>query len=57
VAVAANDEVAANDDVGANDDIGGDPVCWASRVCPDCGRLAGGREPVVCAECGAELPA
>lgn len=40
----------------AGDDIGGDWACWADRVCPECGRLAGRREPEVCEACGADFP-
>ncbi|MEU4807153.1 hypothetical protein [Actinosynnema sp. NPDC023587] len=32
---------------------GGDPVCWLSRVCPECGHLADGEQPAVCPRCGA----
>lgn len=35
----------------------GDPVCWLSRVCPECGLLVEGDPPAVCARCGAPLPA
>jgi hypothetical protein len=31
---------------------GGDPVCWAERVCPACGRLADENPPTRCAACG-----
>ncbi|MFT7841208.1 hypothetical protein Q5530_34170 [Saccharothrix sp. BKS2] len=34
---------------------GGDPVCWLSRVCPECGLLADGEPPEVCPRCGAAL--
>ncbi|MCE6997138.1 hypothetical protein LZG04_20365 [Saccharothrix sp. S26] len=34
----------------------GDPVCWLSRVCPECGSLAEGPVRPVCARCGAEMP-
>lgn len=35
---------------------GGDPACWLSRVCPECGHFAE-REPAqLCACCGARLP-
>ena len=34
----------------------GDPVCWLSRVCPECGSLAEGPVPAVCPRCGAEMP-
>ncbi|MET7639138.1 hypothetical protein [Streptomyces sp. NPDC005438] len=32
---------------------GGDPACWLSRVCPECGLLAEVDPPVRCARCGA----
>ncbi len=31
---------------------GGDPVCWAERVCPACGRLADEDPPTRCPACG-----
>ncbi|MEV8441153.1 hypothetical protein AB0425_27555 [Actinosynnema sp. NPDC051121] len=34
----------------------GDPVCWLSRVCPECGSLDDGPARPVCSRCGAELP-
>jgi DNA-binding MarR family transcriptional regulator len=34
---------------------GGDPACWASRVCPACGRLDDGPPQPRCAGCGAPL--
>ena len=34
-------------------DIGGDPVCWAPRVCPDCGLFVPGEPPIRCPRCGA----
>ena len=33
-------------------DLGGDPVCWAPRVCPDCGLFVPGEPPTVCPRCG-----
>ncbi|MGW5055623.1 hypothetical protein [Actinokineospora sp. NPDC004072] len=36
------------------DDEGGDPVCWMSRVCPECGLFAEG-DPTTCERCGADL--
>jgi hypothetical protein len=33
----------------------GEPVCWLSRVCPACGRLAEGRDPRTCSACGEAL--
>lgn len=39
--------------VEVNRDEGGDPVCWLSRVCPECGLLADGEPPEVCPRCGA----
>jgi len=35
------------------DDVGGDPACWLSRVCPECGRIADDDPPTRCAGCGA----
>lgn len=38
-------------------EAGGDPVCWADRVCPECGRFNGGvGRPEVCEACGADFP-
>lgn len=38
-------------------DEGSDPVCWADRVCPECGRMdADAGRPEVCEACGAEFP-
>jgi rubrerythrin len=34
-------------------DLGGDPVCWAPRVCPDCGLFVPVEPPTVCPRCGA----
>jgi ribosomal protein S27AE len=36
---------------------GGDPVCWLSRVCPDCGLFLDEEPPVVCGRCGARVTA
>jgi rubrerythrin len=36
---------------------GGDPVCWLSRVCPDCGLFAVREPPTTCQRCGAAIPA
>jgi rubrerythrin len=38
-------------------DGGGDPACWVSRVCPECGRLDDGPPPARCPGCGAALTA
>lgn len=35
---------------------GGDPVCWANRVCAECGRFADVADPEVCEVCGADFP-
>lgn len=35
------------------EDGGGDPVCWLTRVCDDCGALADGPPTDVCERCGA----
>ncbi|MEY8042238.1 hypothetical protein [Saccharopolyspora cebuensis] len=40
-----------------DDEPGGDPVCWAARVCPECGAFAEAEPPTRCARCGAEIPA
>ncbi|MDQ2726633.1 MAG: hypothetical protein M3Y91_01925 [Actinomycetota bacterium] len=37
------------------DDEGGDPVCWADRVCPQCGTFADRRPPTVCPRCEAPI--
>ncbi|MFE9849483.1 hypothetical protein ACFYPN_11810 [Streptomyces sp. NPDC005576] len=34
---------------------GGEAPCALDRVCPECGRLAEGRAPKFCAECGERL--
>ena len=34
---------------------GGDPVCWLSMVCPECGRVPEGHSDV-CERCGAPRP-
>ena len=39
------------------EDAGGDPVCWLSQVCPDCGLLVEAPPPAVCERCGATVPA
>ncbi|MCP2163290.1 hypothetical protein [Goodfellowiella coeruleoviolacea] len=36
---------------------GGDPVCWLSRVCPECGLFVEDEPPAVCGRCGAAVPA
>lgn len=41
----------------ASEDPVGDPVCWLSRVCPDCGLFVEQEPPAVCERCGAQLPA
>lgn len=43
----------ASGDEAVESDAGGDPVCWLSRVCPECGLFV---EGTVCARCGATLP-
>jgi rubrerythrin len=48
----AGDERAAPDGVADAED-GGDPACWLSRVCPECGRLDDGPPPDRCPGCGA----
>jgi hypothetical protein len=34
----------------------GDPVCWAHRVCLECGRLNQAEHPETCEACGAAFP-
>ncbi|HEY4458497.1 MAG TPA: DUF488 family protein [Pseudonocardiaceae bacterium] len=34
---------------------GGDPVCWLTSVCPDCGRFVEAAPPTRCPRCGAEI--
>ncbi|MEO8889407.1 MAG: hypothetical protein ABI429_09015 [Jatrophihabitantaceae bacterium] len=34
---------------------GGDAVCWAHRVCQECGRLNEAERPIVCENCGARF--
>ncbi|RKT55261.1 hypothetical protein [Saccharothrix australiensis] len=34
---------------------GGEPACWLSRVCPECGALAEGEPAAACPRCGAVL--
>ena len=33
--------------------LGGDPACWLSHVCPECGALVEGSTAVPCWRCGA----
>ncbi|MGS0686003.1 hypothetical protein ACVBEQ_12790 [Nakamurella sp. GG22] len=40
---------AVNPDLG---DTGGDPVCWAPRVCPECGLFVPVEPPTTCPRCG-----
>jgi hypothetical protein len=35
------------------EDQGGDPACWLSHVCPECGALVEGSTAVPCWRCGA----
>ncbi|GAA1350312.1 hypothetical protein [Saccharothrix algeriensis] len=37
----------------AESDEGGDPVCWLSRVCPECGAFVEDEPPAACPRCGA----
>lgn len=39
------------------DDEGGDPACWLSRVCPECGLFAVSDPPTTCERCGEAIPA
>lgn len=37
------------------EDIGGDPVCWLSLVCPECGKIREGVQGEgPCPHCGAD---
>jgi rubrerythrin len=36
---------------------GGDPVCWLSQVCEECGLLVEEDLPAVCPRCGATVSA
>ncbi|WP_199439762.1 hypothetical protein [Umezawaea beigongshangensis] len=36
---------------------GGDPVCWLSRVCPECGAFVEAVPPAPCPRCGAVVAA
>ncbi|HEY4019076.1 MAG TPA: DUF488 family protein [Pseudonocardiaceae bacterium] len=36
-------------------DSGGDPVCWLTSVCPDCGRFVEEQPPTRCPRCGADI--
>jgi hypothetical protein len=38
------------------EEAGGDPVCWLSRVCPECGLFSEEKPPARCTRCGAEIP-
>lgn len=40
----------------ASSDDAGDPVCWLSQVCPECGLLIEAPLPAVCERCGAQVP-
>lgn len=52
---AAAPSVAVPETEGAERDQGGEAPCALDRVCPECGRLAEGRAPKFCAECGERL--
>jgi uncharacterized protein YeaO (DUF488 family) len=39
----------------AAEDLGGDPVCWLTSVCPECGRFVEDEPPTTCPRCGAEI--
>lgn len=36
-------------------EVGGDPACWLSRVCPECGCLVDEDPPNRCPNCDAEI--
>ena len=40
---------------GKPEDIGGDPVCWLTSVCPECGRFVEDEPPTRCPRCGAAI--
>ena len=40
-----------------DDEPGGDPACWLSRVCPECGRVADEDPPTRCRVCGSPVGA
>ena len=33
----------------------GDPACWLTSVCPDCGRFVEAAPPTTCPRCGSEI--
>ncbi|WP_344424168.1 hypothetical protein [Pseudonocardia ailaonensis] len=35
---------------------GGDPVCWLSQVCPECGAMPAEDSPEKCWRCGVVRP-
>ncbi|HEX3779185.1 MAG TPA: hypothetical protein VHX38_05930 [Pseudonocardiaceae bacterium] len=37
-------------------DFGGDPVCWLTSVCPECGRFVEDNPPTTCPRCGTAIP-
>ena len=37
------------------EDLGGDPVCWLTSVCPECGRFVEDEPPTTCPRCGSEI--
>ena len=39
----------------AAEDLGGDPVCWLTSVCPECGRFVEAQPPTKCPRCGADI--
>ncbi len=39
----------------AAEDLGGDPVCWLTSVCPECGRFVEAEPPTTCPRCGADI--
>ncbi|HEX7105551.1 MAG TPA: hypothetical protein VF218_06275 [Acidothermaceae bacterium] len=38
-------------------DEGGDPACWASLLCPNCGAVPDSRTAAICPRCGQPYPA
>jgi len=39
-----------------HEDRGGDPPCWLSRVCAQCGAIADTNPPTTCPQCHAPIP-
>ncbi len=37
-------------------DQGGDPACWASLLCPNCGAVPDSANATICQRCGQPYP-